>query len=240
MSLAFERSPYPRYWEELPHNLATIYRLPSLHGYDPLVSLSPRFLKVTKQLENQPLRTLQEYGVEYLIAPVGFNRPNLSGDQANYHVMGSDLMPKAIIVMEQSMPLFADDEISISRIPDPRPLAFREIRPAVSLPLSLEANGFDLDTSSVIEGGRVVANFLWYPEIRGEVDGKSVPVASDSWQRIVVDLPRAAKEVRIRFVPPWWKGFAGGGVAAVAGFLIGCFAMRRQAQIKDLASCVAI
>ena len=242
MSITFERSPSARHWEELPYNSASIYRVPSLHGYDPLVSLSPRFLKVTDTLENQPLLTLQEYGVEYLLTPVDFNRPKLSGYRTSHRIESSSETPGSVIatLMEHSAPIFADDETSIRHIPDPRPLAFPEIRPAVSLPLRLRGDGFDIDTSSLAEKGRVIANFLWYPEIRGEVDGKSLSVAPDSWQRITVDLPRAAKEVHVRFVPPWWKGFASGGVAAFAGLLIGCFAMRRQSQAKELASATVV
>jgi len=242
MSITFERSPSARYWEELPHNLATIYRVPSLHGYDPLVSLSPRFLKVTDTLENQPLLTLQEYGVEYLLTPVDFNRPKLSGYRTSYRIERSSQIPWRVIatLIEHSAPVFADDETSIRRIPDPLPLAFPELHPAVSLPLRLRGDGFDVDTSSLAEGGRVVANFLWYPEMRGEVNGKSLPVATDSWQRIIVDLPRPANEIRIRFVPRWWKGFAIGTATAFAGLLLGHFAIRRERRIKELASAAAV
>jgi hypothetical protein len=241
MSITFERSPSPRYWEEFPHNIGTVYNVPAFNGYDPLVRYAPEYRKAMERFEKEPVQTLQEYGVEYILAPADFRRPILSAYGGSHHAESTSLIPASVRakVLAQTELVFVDDEISIRRIANARPLAYLETNPELALPVRLRADGFDLDTSSAPQAARVVANFLWYPESRAEADGRPLVVTQDSYQRIVFDLPASTKQVRIRFAPAWWKGFAIGAFVACAGMLLGYFAVRSRREVKLLAAAAA-
>lgn len=240
MSMTFERSPSPRYWEELPHNMGTIYNVPEFTGYDPLVRYAPVYRKAMELFEKQPLETLQEYGVQYVLGPADFTRAVVSYP-GSYRAESTCLVPRSVRakVLQQTHSVYADDELGIRQVPNPRPLAFFEAHPDVSLPLHLRADGFDVDTSAAPPGARVIANFLWYPELQAAVADGHVQVSPDAYQRIRFDVPASAKQVCVRFSPPWWKGFAGAAMVAFAGILLGRFSVRRSGVATALASAAA-
>jgi hypothetical protein len=227
LSLALMRSSSPDYWQEIPHNLPTIYRVPALLGYDPLVGLSGTFRKVDENLKTHLLRSCQEYGVEYVLLPNDFDNPRLSGTAWYASMEKYPPVPKSEVppVVAAATVLFHNDTLSILRVPDARPLAFAENAPAASLPVKFGTNGFDVDVTSV-PGVRVIANFLWYPEMRAEVDGRAINTIADSWQRIAIDVPTDARKVQVRFVPEWGKGFLCATLAALAAIACGFLALR--------------
>ena len=227
LSLALMRSSSPDYWQEIPHNLPTIYQVPALLGYDPLVGLSATFRKVDENLKTHLLRSCQEYGVEYVFLPNDFDNPRLSGTAWYAPMEKYPPVPRSEVppVVAAATVLFHNDELSILHVPDAKPLAFAENAPATSLPVKLGTNGFDVDVASVA-GTRVIANFLWYPEMRAELDGQVINTRADSWQRIAIDVPTGARKVQVRFVSEWRKGFLCAMLAALAAIACGFLALR--------------
>ncbi len=237
MTITFERSPSPRYWEELPLNMGTVYGVPAMHGYDPLVRYARPYRNAWKFLEEQPITALQEYGVKYVLQPADYHHPVVSYGGSHF-AESHTLIPTRVraLVLEDTNSIFTDDEINIREVPGARPLAFAANDPGVSLPIELRADGFDLDASSLAAATPVVANFLWYPEIRAEAEGRRVAIRPDGYGRITLDLPAPVQHVRIRFVPAWGKGLVAGLSMAIAGMILGRFALGRQVTVKHLAA----
>jgi hypothetical protein len=77
--------------------------------------------------------------------------------------------------------------------------------------------GLDIDLVSESEPRKIVANFLRYPNIVATADGKPAAVTEDEWQRIVLDVPADAKQIRIRYSPPRAPGIVMGLLLAAAG-----------------------
>jgi len=233
VSITHPRSRMSSFWQGMPLNLPTVYEVPSFLGYDPLVRFRPAFIAIHKELKKDPLKLLQSYGVAYALVSKDIFRPQRGPYRGAWLLESAVSVPNATLRAVIQLPaVFRDDAITIYRIPDPAPLAFSEQNPNTPLPLHLRADGLDVDTATLANGGKVTLNFFWYPEMRGSVDGKRLPIFSDDLRRMTVMVPPGAKYVSIRFVPPWWKGFAVGGVVFVFGLWIGYFAIRRQKSTR--------
>jgi hypothetical protein len=107
--------------------------------------------------------------------------------------------------------------VRVIEIPDAAPLAFDVARPTDALPLRMSMAGLDIDLGSVSEPRKIVANFLRYPDIVATADGKPLAVTEDEWQRIVVEVPADAKQMRIRYSPPRAVGITIAAVLALLG-----------------------
>jgi hypothetical protein len=228
-SLSLMRSSSSRYWEGMPHNLPTVYKIPALFGYDPLVDDLPSFLKVKAELNTQFLQSLREYGAEYVLLPNDFDHPELSLQDPELWVTESEspvARHQISQVVASGETIFRSDAISILRLSAVKPLAYVEKASSTSLPLEMNAQGFDIDTTTLGRDRRVIANFLWYPEMQAKGDGKRLEVGSDSWQRMAFDVPTGVKKVRVRFVPEWGKGLICATVAALVGIGCGFVALR--------------
>lgn len=234
MSFSFDRSPTPKYWEGMPHNLPTVYQIPSIFGYDPLVQWSPYFLNVETRFKQDRIRSLKEYGVGYLMVP-NFDNPMIRDYQLKIHYETASWVQSTELpeLLKQDKELFHDDEISIWTLSGSRPLAFSNAMPSVSIPLNVTANGFAMHTSSLPHGGLVTANFLWYPEMRATADGGPVLITTDSWQRMVINVPDGTKQVSVRYIPEWREGVAVGLILALVGFILGCSATRQNQKINN-------
>ncbi len=225
LSYAQFRSRSPRYWESLPSNLATVYEVPAWGGYDPLVEFSPRLLAIAKNLDREGLELWREFGVRYVLVPNDIYRPRFGGYPGVWRLERDTQVPGKLLSLVQASPVvFHDEEITIHQLADAKPLAFSLRDPATPVPLQLRADGLDLDTSSLRPGEEVTLNFLWRPEMKATANGQPVALRADGQQRMVVQVPSGAENVKIRFVPPWKKGFAAGAllfcVALLAGFVV--------------------
>jgi hypothetical protein len=110
-----------------------------------------------------------------------------------------------------------DEFVKVIEIPDASPLAFDVARPTESVPLRMSVAGLDIVLAPEPEPRKIVANFLRYPDIVATADGKPAAVTEDRWQRIVVDAPADAKQIRIRYSPPRATGIVMGLLLAAAG-----------------------
>ena len=94
------------------------------------------------------------------------------------------------------------DETTLKELPGVDSLAFETGRPEQALPLHLNCRGAEIDANGLSAGARVTVNFLWYPQMALYLDGQSLAVEKDDWQRITTTLPRAGSTLSLRFEPP--------------------------------------
>lgn len=237
LSVAHIRSRSSDYWESMPLNLASVYQLPSLFGYDPLVGLDPAFEDFDREFERDPLDQLQRYGVAYALVSNDIFCPHFSGYRNSWNLERDISLSKNALKRVMELPaVFHDDSITVYQLSKPSPLAFSNQAPLTPLPLKLRSDGLDVDAASVGEGGKITLNFLWSANMRAAADGKRVLVSSDGFNRIVLVIPQGAKHITVRFSPPWGIGFIAGGILLLCGFLIGQLAIRQQNKIEAATS----
>ncbi|MFM9196995.1 MAG: hypothetical protein ACKOWG_14870, partial [Planctomycetia bacterium] len=96
-------------------------------------------------------------------------------------------------------------------------------------PLRMSVAGLAIDLEPAAAPRSIVANFLWYPDISATADGRPVAVTEDEWQRIVVQVPAGARQLRIRYSPPRAPGLVIAMILAAigAGATFACRRARR-------------
>ena len=219
MSFAAMRSTDPSYPLAMPHNLPCAYELPAFFGYDPLVQRFGRYTACLERVLVKPQAAFAAYGVRWLVihrtawggwkpeTPNRFEQVFPFVELLHTPLGGNPQQPMGELV----------DYVKVIEIPDAAPLAFDAARPTEALPLRMSVAGLDVDLGSEAEPRKIVANFLRYPDIVATADGKPAAVTEDGWQRIVVDVPADAKQIRIRYSPPRAPGIVMGVLLAAAG-----------------------
>ena len=219
LTVTSRQSRDPLHAHGLGQDLNVVYRLPTVDGYVP-ISENATYLAAYERLLADPLPAARAYGVGWVIVAT-------DPTPANSHALcpWGEYVPNGRVGMKL-LPLLppptAGDGVRVYRVPGAAPLAFAAGKPADPLPMTAGGFGLKVDVSGVPAGDAVTANFLWYPQIRAELDGRPVDAAPDEWNRIRVPLDRPAKELAVRYVPNWGKGvLVGGGLIAVALVLTG-------------------
>ena len=210
MSFAAMRSTDPSYPLAMPHNLPCEYELPAFFGYDPLVQRFGRYNTCLERLLTQPQATLAAYGVRWLLvhrtAWGGWEPETPNHFERVYPFVG--LLNKLRGKNRQETLPNLDEYLKVIEIPDAAPMAFDAAQPTDPLPLHMSVAGLGIDLEPAAAARNIVANFLWYPDIVATADGKPAAVTEDEWQRIVVDAPVGARQIRIRYAPPRATGIA--------------------------------
>jgi hypothetical protein len=218
MSLAAMRSTDPSYPLALPHNLPCEYEVPALFGYDPLVQRFGRYSACVERIMNTPQEALAAYGVRWLLA----HRTTWGGWKPQTPNRFERVLPFVDLLQtlgnnrQKSLGEFDQFLVAIE-IPDASPLAFDTAHPTDALPLRMSVAGLDIDLVPGADSRKIVVNFLRYPDIVATADGSRVEVTEDEWQRIVVAVPAAAKEIRVRYSPPRAVGVTIAAVLALLG-----------------------
>ncbi len=217
-------APWLPEWKEpglivgLSRNFATLYGVPMLEGYDPLVEKTPLnvrlkdrlYMSTTFKRERQdfdpiptikPLEALHRYGVRWVLLTEGYSE--LKGIYALDQTITTHTHPRLRL-----------PHTTISELSDSDPLAFVEGNPARPLPLILDTQGIRVILSGTV-AGPVIVNFLARESLHAYVDGKRVPSTKDAWDRVVVTAPLGTKELTLRYEPSWSKGLAVGCVLLI-------------------------
>jgi hypothetical protein len=218
MSFGALRSTDPSYPLTMPHNLPCQYEVPAFFGYDPLVQRFGRVIACMERLVERPQETLAAYGVRWLLV----HRTAWGGWEPQTPNRFERKFPFVPLLEKlDSKPRRTlgdlDEYVRVIEIPDPAPLAFDAARSADALPLRMSVAGLVIELVPESGPRKIVANFLRYPDIVATADGKPVAVTEDEWQRIIVDVPAGAKEIRIRYAPPRGPGIAIAFALAVVG-----------------------
>jgi hypothetical protein len=215
------RSTSPDYYLSLPLNLPHCYQVPSIFGYDPVVEGQPHVAEVYERLQREPLQACKAYGVgwhlfSYSDSPV--NAPD-QRFQTLEHIVKFE--PAYRGLLNANLTVLAECRgTSLKELPDVDPLAFETGRPQRVLPLHLHGRGANIDVSGLASGASVTINFLWCPHMGLDLDGQSLSVAKDDWQRITTTLPQSGSTLSLRYEPPWHKTCAlGAGLCLVAVLL---------------------
>jgi len=203
MTFAAMRSTDFSYPLAIPHNLPSEYEVPAFYGYDPLVQRFGRYHACLERVLTQPQAALAAYGVRWLLVHRtvwGGWEPQTPNRFERFYPF-VELLDTLGKNRQEILPEL-DEYLKVIEIPDAAPLAFDAAEPSAPLPLHMSVAGLGIGLVPEPEARKIVANFLWYPDIVATVDGSRVEVSEDEWQRIVVSVPAGAKELRIRYSPP--------------------------------------
>jgi hypothetical protein len=200
------RSTNADFMQSLQLQMPSLFGVFSVDGYDPLVSeeattprIRDRFFK-SSRMNSELAAGLHEYGVGYVLT---------------YDVFWTKWMQGA------ATPVYRSDHLTLWQLDPPRAMAWADGDESHSLPVTFDGAGADLDTSSLRGADWVTLNMIRRPEISARGTGRQLPVASDSWNRIRIQVPAGTVRVRVRFSPDWTLGFLGGALLLFAALLGG-------------------
>ncbi|MBY0522079.1 MAG: hypothetical protein K2R98_01695 [Gemmataceae bacterium] len=226
LSLVRERSAADGYMKALKQCMPTVYRIPSIDGYNPLIESTPPMIDVREQLLKDPFRTCEALGVRWIL--MGEMLPEPSWPSGTYnHDFGGTIARTRILKyptsMTESMRAASKlrlelDGLEVLELPPPDALAFWQSQPKRGLPLRWTPEQIEVATTEP-PGARdkLVVNVLWRKQWHAYAGEQQLPVEADPWHRMVVTVPPEASQVTLRFEPPWQRAlFLGGLIEGVA------------------------
>jgi hypothetical protein len=229
----------------LADSMAGVYSIYSTEVYDPLAEHSSRYRQAVDRMSHDHCAALQAYGVRWMLIdrsdlrqhPDRAARMRVSeGWTADLEAIELPWLKIPLSELDDTLARFLGREpahatpcesLELFEILASSPLVFRKNEPTVGLPFKAHTEGVDVDLAGVA-GGSVVVNFLRLDWMTAAVDGDSIPCTADEWGRIVVNVPRGATQLAIRYQPPWVRGGAWGLGLAVAGIAAFCCAGRKD------------
>ncbi|WP_309718495.1 hypothetical protein [Armatimonas sp.] len=193
----------------MAQNFATVYELPMLMGYDPLVEASPLTLQMKHRFLPSPalvkgtsnfraaipqnsVEALRRYGVRWICVTDG--------------VQSVDKLLLLEMLSGQVTLRYTRLGLQVYELAGGDPLAFAQSDPSQSIPFTLNATGATITLGSAVSGP-VVVNLLARERLNALVDGKPVAITKDAWDRVTVIAPAGTKELTLRYEPAWGKGF---------------------------------
>ena len=202
------------YVASLAHNFASLFRLPSLEGYDTLVLNTMATRRQWARLLEDPAAAARAYGVRWLIVfdPDLVTRGARAGKERlseRQRFLAAALGAHGVVRLERP-------DFQLIELAGARPLAFAASAPARPLELSYRGDGVRVALPDWAAGGPVVLNFLARPGTRVLADGRPLAVTADHWGRVVVRPPAGTQTLVLGYAPPWAKGFAAALILALA------------------------
>jgi hypothetical protein len=232
LSVVRERSAADGFMKSLRHCLPTLYRIPALDGYDPIIETTMPVLDMRNQLAKDPVGTAEALGVRWLLSGQLRSEPAWPAGTYNHDYAGDcPRLPKLKYPREMTARLKAVgrlrlelDGLEVWELPQPDALAFWQSAPKHCLPLHWWPDRMEIDTSEQPPGERLVVNFLWRRQWHAYAGDQPLPVEEDLWHRMVVMVPPGTQQVTLRFEPPWQRGLVFGlvfeGMAIVASMVL--------------------
>jgi hypothetical protein len=242
LSLAPERYPEKSYTRSMRLNFPTLYGTYSLDGYDPLVSFQSIDRTITRRIFRDS--TLDWYKA------LGVNRLYVFNDQtyrASDTIFGNffwhychrfairdsitnfELQTKKQILGSQNRIVMSDSILTIYEFDGADPMVFLQKAKEVKIPWISRPDGILIDVPERTEISRLIVNFTNRPFFRASVNGNMIPLSSDKWGRILIDLPKGkATSIRITYIPPWSTGLLAGLILSIASITLLFFRTNRQ------------
>jgi hypothetical protein len=190
----------------------SFYSVLSFDGYDPLVESKPEILSAMQRMYSAPIAAARAYGIQWVVVDRAIEKPLPNILPHERMVLHSAEAQALVNASQQVLQL---PEVEIRALSRPCPLAFAERAPDQALPLHLNGAGPTVDLSGVAEGGAVIVNFIAWPDMAASADGTPVTVEADPWGRIRAVVPAGAKQLEVRYRPPWSRGIRYGLAIAV-------------------------
>lgn len=206
----------------MKRNFATVYRVNSLAGYDPLVEERPEYLQLTERLHADFVHTLRKYGVTYIVLHRSAWSPVYSENPVYRPIETQSLLlhEPVRVYCQQRRPIYEGPGVRILAVDDPEPLAFCIDRPDLPLPLEETPAGIKVDASPLPQGGKVVVNYLWYPNIRVSADGRALVCDADRFGRIATEIPAATRTLTVGYRSAWLDGLGIGAGLLCVGLVL--------------------
>ena len=216
----------PGFVFSLSQNFSTVYTMLVLEGYDPLVEATPLNTKIKNQIyprsilgkpsatfnpapPQDQVQVLRAYGVRWVIVTDG--------------TLGSRTLTLLQAISPHLSARLHGPNIQVLELKGSDPLAFVADGSHKDLPIVYDAHGATIDVKSLGGNGeRVVVSLLARERMRAFADDKPLPIHSDEWNRIVVDVPPGSQSLQILYQPDWRKGFLLGGllILSAAGIML--------------------
>ncbi len=227
VSISPLRTVAPGYVATLQHNFATLFGVPSIDGYDPLVRATEEYRAAADRLWRNPLESLREYGVRWYLhydprVITVFNESASFSGELLYDAqrfLRDALSKHGVVRLER-------EGVTIYELPGARPLAFAVAAPEEPLPFRVEGDTFIVELPEGPGDREVVLNFLWRPGIEVRANGRAVASAADGWGRIVATVPPQGGTLSARYVPSWGRGLSLAALLALAAVAVMLFAGR--------------
>jgi hypothetical protein len=225
ISWTTERSIAPTFAATLPLDLPMLDNAAAFSGYDPLLQWGQSYETAERLLAEKPIETLRAYGVRWhLLSPL-LRNPILSpNSNPVVRVEETAINDEAAMrAVKRLLKIIVHGEgVQLGELADVAPMAFPRQRPTLALPVTAGGDGIKVSLKRMKESGIVIVNFLWYPQMRATIDGKSVELAQDDFERMMVEMPAGAKTLHIRYAAGWGVGSAIGLALVLIG-LFGCW-----------------
>jgi hypothetical protein len=199
----------PEYAFGMNSSLSTVFAVPSIDCYDPIIKFKLAYRVAEAHLKSEPLLAARAYGLRWHFI---FLRPRSSEEDRKRHAPIASAVPP-----DQFRCVLAEANLRIHSLDSVAPLAFALGAPDRSLPLSVDGRGIDVSLGNRSTRSTVVVNFLWLSDIHVYIDGHLGVAAPDSWGRITVRVPPETKMLQVRYEPPWWQGILVGMVMLGVG-----------------------
>lgn len=200
---------------------------------------------VPTQLRERPLTdeekaariaALRAYGIETIFSFGASLRPPYEDTSLTYRFYRGDQYLWQLLVALRELPT---DEVQIVantpwgvtyKLKDADPLAFIERDKTTPQSIAFSAQGATINLADVQEGDHLIINLIDEPGLtflRTYIDGELVSHEVDSWKRIRLAVPPNAKQIAVRYEPPFLKWLLVGIPFVLIGGVIG-FVYRPQ------------
>ncbi len=252
LGITQRKCPKPGLALAMAHGYPSVYSVLSYFGDDPSVQTKPLFtgddpkLLGTKKpfrkgysyMAVDPVAGAQAYGIRWLLVHKGvneiidiFQHPEKLKPEVQERMNPEEFFITHAVLLEKlykNSRLVLDlPEVEIRELQGPcRPMAYAEDAPDTALPIHLSGWGATVDLDGKGAEEAVVVNFLAWPHLKATADGKAIDMGPDEWGRIRAVVPAGAKQLVVRYVPPWGKGLLYGALLALATGL-GALAVNR-------------
>lgn len=231
-----ERSIDPTYVYSLAHAWPTLYEVPAILGYDPLVGQSRRSRRVMQRLKDDCEATLRAYGVRWvLIHRTVWQGNPLSPGASRRWETEVRFDPNAVQFAAVHQPASLQGVVKVGEIRSPDPLCFVQGAPERPIPLHLDGRGITANLGRPASGQTLIVNFFADPVLYAYLDGKPAAVRSDPWERIVLDVPPGAEKLELLYQPSWRRGLLVGAGLLLLGLAAIPVAARYSAPRQGVA-----
>jgi len=224
-------SALPEFVDGLVLNFPTVYKIFSYQGYDTFIASKELYIKTLNQIDADPVKTAKAYGIEWMLWSELERHPLLSNPsqtflelcQVGYVDAGGSLL-------KQSTKVYQSPQLKIFRLNEKDPLVFVSDTPTHPLAFLADQSGLTINTAGLASGTEVTANFLAWPWMAAQSNGRKLPITADKWMRMHVKLEENTPEFRIFYNPPWQLSSLIGLAILVAGIIVGLVAQAVQAR----------
>ncbi|MBI3891541.1 MAG: hypothetical protein HY303_08435 [Candidatus Wallbacteria bacterium] len=218
----------PDYSWGLGHDLAALYDLYSMDGFDPLIQVCPENTIASEAFARDPVGTMQCYGVRWVLEHRLIHESPVPPRKPGWEHTGPSLLPalawgapesveaplqaeqlRALAVLQQVKKIGRSaarfPAVTVWELPQPDPLAFAVASPAKALPVAFGPGAACVDVHSLSAGGAVIVNVLRRAPLHAYVDSRPVPSTADRWGRVEVNVPAGGQELELRYESPWTR-----------------------------------